>query len=733
MQETHKHKACSTLALACFVFITAARGISSAGISFQLMEDLGSASDKVYSHGYHRFYPGLFRQHNLSRDAEFKMLEIGFGQGNSVALWESLFPKADIIWIDYSTPAPKERLACVPGLSACRTGERSQYYFGDQANATFLQTVMSEVCGAAPCLDLIIDDGGHGYVQQLVSFRVLFEHALKPGGLYAIEDIETSYWTHGEQYGDLTIGGRLATHTPVAVWKSIVDKLNAEYHDKEFVADIRLGNKVESLIRSISFSANMLTATKKDDYDLGFDSTVVDKRLYRFRHRVEGWFGSSQETTTLQKHIAGTGTQKIDFDRCIERSHRMPKRGKSVSVNIFDKDAVMLFEDLCQLQFGACHLGKGSNLQSGNNGKAVLYSVMGDGIGSGMHLLGHALSFALADGRQLVEDIGHFVDLDDTTAVGFSHYYGEKSPCGDGVGVKWGLECYFAPLSSCSNPRDFSRSRYKQSFRAALPAWNVDEVLRKERETKEDQTKNAERTHVQTVRAAWVPFRNVQRHHGWKTVQNFMPSSYKHRSLLWFKSHIMWFLMQPSSRVFDAVQKTSHQIGISRIRSDARVVAMHVRRGDKATDPIMVARREAAKREGKMLHEVATLDKYVTAARRLAAVHFPPGEPLRILLVTEDAGVVAETAKFHDVKWYYTKDHDRQNEPMKIKHAIEAGLTTGDQEMMIALRNLYMSVYYCQAFVGTFTSNWSRLTYELMYAYMGREPPAMSLDSEWYP
>ena len=61
------------------------------------------------------------------------------------------------------------------------------------------------------------------------------------------------------------------------------------------------------------------------------------------------------------------------------------------------------------------------------------------------------------------------------------------------------------------------------------------------------------------------------------------------------------------------------------------------------------------------------------------------------------------------------------------------GLTTGDQEMMIALRNLYMSVYYCQAFVGTFTSNWSRLTYELMYAYMGREPPAMSLDSEWYP
>ena len=152
------------------------------------MASVGRASDKIHTHGYHRFYPSLFAQHGLSnRNATFRMLEIGFGVGGSVALWESLFPNADITWVDYSTPAPEDRRQCAPGANVtCSAGERSRFFFGDQANATFLRDVARELCGAplshspSPCLDVIIDDGGHGYVQQLTSFRVLFETALKP-------------------------------------------------------------------------------------------------------------------------------------------------------------------------------------------------------------------------------------------------------------------------------------------------------------------------------------------------------------------------------------------------------------------------------------------------------------------------------------------------------------------------------------------------------------------------
>ena len=665
------------------------------------------------------------------------MLEIGFGVGGSVALWESLFPNADITWVDYSTPAPEDRRQCVPGADVtCSAGERSRFFFGDQANATFLRDVARELCGAplspspSPCLDVIIDDGGHGYVQQLTSFRVLFETALKPGGFYVVEDIETSYWTHGEQYGDLTIGGRLARHTPVAVWKRLVDTLNAEFHDKNFVADARLGANVERLIRSVSFAANMLTATKKDQRDFIFESDVVDQRLYRFRHRVDGWRGSSPQQ---QKHrhlhqAMDHSPDGVDYARCVERMRYLPHRlrSQSKSFSHHDKDAVSLFDDLCQLQFGPCQLQGGASGRR-RGGGAVLYSVMEGDIGAGFHLLGHAMAFALSDNRQVAEDIANFHDLDVPSAVGFGHYFSDPSPCGDGSSMKWGLECYFAPLSSCgTDPSDFSRSVYDPAARARLQRWDVEAVLMRQDDYVFSEGDSSVRDNV---RAAWASFRDVQQRHGWNTVQRFIPARYRHRGRLWFKAHVLWFIMQPSVFVFEAVRKTRIELGFDRLGPNARVVAMHVQRGNKATDPNMKDRRAEVEAGDKL-----ALDKYVKAARILAETNFPPDEPLRVLLMTEDAGIVEETTRFPDVQWYYTKDHWRQSVPMKIQHAIEAGLTTGHGEMMLALRNLYLSVYECDAFVGTFTSNWSRLTYELMLARMGTAPPAVSVDgSDWYP
>lgn len=41
--------------------------------------------------------------------------------------------------------------------------------------------------------DLIIDDGGHSMVQQITSLQHLWK-AVKPGGFYILEDLQTSYW-----------------------------------------------------------------------------------------------------------------------------------------------------------------------------------------------------------------------------------------------------------------------------------------------------------------------------------------------------------------------------------------------------------------------------------------------------------------------------------------------------------------------------------------------------------
>ncbi len=41
-------------------------------------------------------------------------------------------------------------------------------------------------------IDILIDDGGHEMHQQITSFNYLFPH-MRVGGLYFLEDLETSY------------------------------------------------------------------------------------------------------------------------------------------------------------------------------------------------------------------------------------------------------------------------------------------------------------------------------------------------------------------------------------------------------------------------------------------------------------------------------------------------------------------------------------------------------------
>ena len=47
--------------------------------------------------------------------------------------------------------------------------------------------------GDAP-FDIIIDDGSHVPWHQIFTLESIFHTWLKPGGLYIIEDLETSYW-----------------------------------------------------------------------------------------------------------------------------------------------------------------------------------------------------------------------------------------------------------------------------------------------------------------------------------------------------------------------------------------------------------------------------------------------------------------------------------------------------------------------------------------------------------
>jgi hypothetical protein len=119
-----------------------------------------------------RHYFEIYDRH-LSRfvDEPSALLEIGIAGGGSMDLWRAyLGPGCARYGVDIDPEC--EKLADVT------------VFIGDQADRTFWARVRAET----PPFDVIIDDGGHDPVQQLVTLEELLP-CLRPGGVYICEDI----------------------------------------------------------------------------------------------------------------------------------------------------------------------------------------------------------------------------------------------------------------------------------------------------------------------------------------------------------------------------------------------------------------------------------------------------------------------------------------------------------------------------------------------------------------
>lgn len=139
------------------------------------------------------------------RDEPVSLLEIGVQNGGSLELWRKYFTKAEIYGLDIESVKPVEGTEIVQG---------------DQTDLDLLSKL--------PDLDIVIDDGGHTMRQQQVTFDALFPR-LKAGGLYIIEDLETSYM--GE-YQDAPV-------TTVEWLKSHVESVNKGKYDIASISFIR--------------------------------------------------------------------------------------------------------------------------------------------------------------------------------------------------------------------------------------------------------------------------------------------------------------------------------------------------------------------------------------------------------------------------------------------------------------------------------------------------------------
>jgi predicted O-methyltransferase YrrM len=223
-------------------------------------------------HGFTAVYERLLAPR---RDEGLTLLEIGVFEGASMRMWREYLPEARLFGIDfhrpYAEPAP--------------TG--TTVLIGNQTDVHFLNRVLE----ATGPLDIVIDDGGHRPEQQVATLFHLWPH-LRPGGVYVIEDVHTSYlgrWSPGYREPGTTI----------EVLKEIVDDVNWYWHQRGMTLD---------WVESVQFYPELCLVTKRSSERPRSGNPTHDKELQTPDARYPGRSGAWSGTVELVERISDSTT-----------------------------------------------------------------------------------------------------------------------------------------------------------------------------------------------------------------------------------------------------------------------------------------------------------------------------------------------------------------------------------------------------------------------------------------
>lgn len=199
-------------------------------------------TDKFGVHNYITHYDNHFESF---RNKNVNIFEIGVGGyhhpnegGGSLKMWKEYFSNGNIYSIDiYDKSLLQE--------------DRIRIFKGDQTDITLLNNICEETKG----FDIIIDDGSHINSHVIESFNFLFTK-LKDGGIYVIEDTQTSYWK--------SFGGDYNKDNPNTImnyFKNLTDSLN----NKEFIYPNYQQSYFDKKIISMHFYHNLIFIYKGDN------------------------------------------------------------------------------------------------------------------------------------------------------------------------------------------------------------------------------------------------------------------------------------------------------------------------------------------------------------------------------------------------------------------------------------------------------------------------------------
>ena len=208
--------------------------------------------------GIHRYTPHYQRHLESLRDERFTLLEIGIGGyarerqgGASLRMWKHFFPQAQIVGLDIEDKSFVDQ-------------RRIRTYQGSQVDEGLLRRVVEE----AEDLRVVIDDGSHRPEHIRETFRVLFP-LLPAGGIYAIEDTQTSYWPEW--------GGSEDLHDPATTMglvKDLLDGLNFE----EYVDEAYAPSYTDLNVVGVHAYHNLVVIEKGDNREGTNRRSVLRKR-----------------------------------------------------------------------------------------------------------------------------------------------------------------------------------------------------------------------------------------------------------------------------------------------------------------------------------------------------------------------------------------------------------------------------------------------------------------------
>ncbi len=213
-----------------------------------LFSTTSSTSDKIHLHGYQRMYPWFL--HHLI-DKRPVILEIGFMKGESIPLWKEYFKNPLIHICDINA-----EIASTPDFT---------FHVVDQSKEEDWKNFINKNSNLK--FNVVIDDGSHVPEHQKLTLNYVWP-MLAEGGIYIIEDIETSYWNNSNIYGYSFNAKR------TSVFKSllgVIDAINKKVASVPGASSsiakksVRSNFKYADEVEFIAFGYNCIILVKKEN------------------------------------------------------------------------------------------------------------------------------------------------------------------------------------------------------------------------------------------------------------------------------------------------------------------------------------------------------------------------------------------------------------------------------------------------------------------------------------